>query len=106
MSATANGMLISLRQEFADFALDLGIFGREGFRFDGSDPRFTGELLHGPLDAGGGAFGGDHWAEEFGAIRTGNKPEGRPGIVGGTHGRRAELDLGLCEDDPGTLAFS
>ena len=42
------------------------------YRFDGSDPRFTAELLHGPLDPGGGAFGGDHWTEEFNAIRTGN----------------------------------
>jgi starch-binding outer membrane protein, SusD/RagB family len=72
VSATANGMLISLRQEFADFALDLGILGREAYRFDGSDPRFTGELLAGPLDPGGGAFGGDHWAEEFNSIRAGN----------------------------------
>ncbi len=72
VSATANGILISLRQEFADFALDLGILGREAYRFDGSDPRFTGELLQGPLDPGGGAFGGDHWAEEFNSIRTGS----------------------------------
>ena len=72
VSATANGMLISLRQEFADFALDLGILGREAYRFDGSDPRFTGELLTGPLDPGGGAFGGDHWSEEFNSIRAGN----------------------------------
>ncbi len=72
VSSTANGMLVSLRQEFADFALDLGILGREAYRFDGSDPRFTGELLTGPLDPGGGAFGGDHWAEEFNSIRAGN----------------------------------
>jgi starch-binding outer membrane protein, SusD/RagB family len=72
VSATANGMLLALRTDFADFALDVGIFGRETFRFDGADPRFTGELLQGPLDAGGTAFGGDHWAEEFGSIRTGN----------------------------------
>ena len=52
----------------ADFALDVGILGREALRFDGSDPRFTGELLHGPLDPGGGAFGGDHWLEEYNAI--------------------------------------
>jgi starch-binding outer membrane protein, SusD/RagB family len=72
VSATANGVLIAFRGEVADIALDGAILGREGYRFDGSDPRFTAELLHGPLDPGGGAFGGDHWAEEFGAIRTGN----------------------------------
>ena len=72
VSATANGILIAFRPELADIALDGAILGREGYRFDGSDPRFTGELLHGPLDPGGTAFGGDHWAEEYGAIRTGN----------------------------------
>lgn len=69
--ATA-GMLIAFRNDFADFALDLGIIGREVLRFDGSDPRFTGELLAGPLDPGGDAFGGDHWADEYTAIRGGN----------------------------------
>jgi hypothetical protein len=72
VEATANGVLIALRNDVADAALDGGILGRDAYRFDGSDPRFTAELLHGPLDPGGGAFGGDHWAEEFGAIRTGN----------------------------------
>ncbi|MEO7987801.1 MAG: RagB/SusD family nutrient uptake outer membrane protein [Gemmatimonadales bacterium] len=72
ISATANGMLLALRSDVADFALDVGILGREALRFDGADPRFTGELLQGPLDAGGTAFGGDHWAEEFSSIRTGN----------------------------------
>jgi hypothetical protein len=72
VSATATGILLALRPDLADFALDVGILGREAFRFDVADPRFTGELLQGPLDPGGGAFGGDHWAEEFNSIRTGN----------------------------------
>jgi len=55
-----------------DWALDGGIFGREAYRFDGSDPRFAGELMQGPLDPGSNAFGGDHWAEEYTAIRTAN----------------------------------
>jgi hypothetical protein len=50
----------------------MGIIGREVYRFDGSDPRFTAELLLGPLDPGSDAFGGDHWADEFAAIRGGN----------------------------------
>ena len=45
---------------------------REAYRFDGSDPRFTGEMMQGPLDPGSRAFGGDHWAEEYTAIRTAN----------------------------------
>jgi hypothetical protein len=63
VAVAANGLLIAFRTDFADFALDMGIIGREVLRFDGSDPRFTGELLLGPLDPGGEAFGGDHWAD-------------------------------------------
>ena len=72
VAATANGILIATRSDMADWALDGGIFGREAYRFDGSDPRFTGELMQGPLDPGSRAFGGDHWAEEYAAIRTAN----------------------------------
>jgi hypothetical protein len=50
----------------------MGIIGREVLRFDGSDPRFTGELLLGPLDPGSDAFGGDHWADQYAALRGGN----------------------------------
>ena len=45
VSATANGILIATRSDMADWALDGGIFGREAYRFDGSDPRFVGELM-------------------------------------------------------------
>ncbi|MEP7177208.1 MAG: RagB/SusD family nutrient uptake outer membrane protein [Gemmatimonadales bacterium] len=72
VAATANGILIATRADMADWALDGGIFGREAYRFDGSDPRFTGEMMQGPLDPGSRAFGGDHWAEEYAAIRTAN----------------------------------
>jgi len=72
VAATANGILIATRADMGDWALDGGIFGREAYRFDGSDPRFAGELMQGPLDPGSGAFGGDHWAEEYAAIRTAN----------------------------------
>jgi hypothetical protein len=72
VAATANGIIIATRNDVGDWALDGGIFGREAYRFDGSDPRFVGELMQGPLDPGSGAFGGDHWAEEYGAIRTAN----------------------------------
>ena len=68
----ATGMLLAFRTDFADFPLDMGIIGREVLRFDGSDPRFTGELLLGPLDPGSDPFGGDHWADQYAAIRGGN----------------------------------
>jgi starch-binding outer membrane protein, SusD/RagB family len=72
VQAAVNGMLLAFRIDFADIALDMGVIGREVLRFDGSDPRFTGELLHGPLDPGSDAFGGDHWADLYAAIRGGN----------------------------------
>lgn len=72
VAATANGILIATRSDVGDWALDGGILGREAYRFDGSEPRYTGELMHGPLDAGSRAFGGDHWLEEYAAIRTAN----------------------------------
>ena len=72
VAATANGILIATRADMADWALDGGIFGREAYRIDPSDPRFAHELMQGPLDPGSGAFGGDHWAEEYAAIRTAN----------------------------------
>ena len=72
VNVAVNGMLIAFRTDFADFPLDLGIIAREVLRFDGSDPRFTAELLLGPLDPGSDAFGGDHWADLYAAIRGGN----------------------------------
>jgi hypothetical protein len=69
ISAAANGMLISLRQDVQDFALDVGVLGREVLRIDGSDPRFISELLLSELDPGGDAFGGANWAEQYKANR-------------------------------------
>ena len=72
VQAAVNGMLLAFRIDFADIPIDMGIIGREVLRFDPSDPRFTTELLRGPLDPGGDAFGGDHWADLYAAIRAGN----------------------------------
>jgi hypothetical protein len=72
VAAAATGLLIATRSDVADWALKGGILGREAYRFDGSDPRFTGELQQGPLDAGSRAFGGNHWGEEYAAIRSAN----------------------------------
>jgi hypothetical protein len=73
VAAAATGLLIATRADMDDFALNGGIFGREAYRFDGSDPRFTGELMQGPLDPGSRAFGGNHWAEQYAAIRSANQ---------------------------------
>jgi hypothetical protein len=73
VASAAIGIILAARTDAADWNLDAGIIGREAYRFDGSDPRFIGELLEGPLDPGGGAFGGDHWFEQYAAIRTQNE---------------------------------
>ena len=70
VQTAAVGMLITMRGDLALMALDMGIVGREVLRFDGSDPRWSGELLHGPLDPGG--FGSSHWGGPYAAIRSGN----------------------------------
>ena len=70
VAGAAVGLLVGTRVDLADWVLDAAILGREGYRFDGSDPRFTGELLQGPLDPGGNAFGGDHWNEPYANIRN------------------------------------
>jgi hypothetical protein len=73
VGAAAAGIVISARGDAADWILDAGIIGREAYRFDGSDPRFIDELIRGPLDPGGGAFGGDHWLEEYATILSANE---------------------------------
>jgi hypothetical protein len=70
VAGAAIGLLIGTRIDLADWVLDAAILGREAYRFDGSDPRFTGELMQGPLDPGGNAFGGDHWNEPYANIRN------------------------------------
>jgi len=72
VQASVVGIILSARSDAADWNLDAGILGREAYRFDGSDPRFISEFLNGPLDPGGGAFGGDHWIEEYNSIRSAN----------------------------------
>lgn len=73
VASAAVGIVIAARGDAADWILDAGIIGREAYRFDGSDPRFIDEWLRGPLDPGSGAFGGDHWLEEYAAIRSANE---------------------------------
>ena len=67
-----SGLLLGARADYADWALEAGIVGREAYRFDASDPRWIDELLTGPLDPGNIRFGGDHWFEQYRNIRTGH----------------------------------
>ena len=72
VGAAVTGIIIASRAPVGGWNLISGILGREAYRFDGSEPRFISELLHGPLDPGDG-FGGGQWGPEFTAIRSTNQ---------------------------------
>ncbi len=69
VGAAVTGIIIASRAPVGFWNLISGILGREAYRFDGSEPRYISELLHGPLDPGDG-FGGGQWAGEYTAIRS------------------------------------
>jgi hypothetical protein len=71
VAAAATGLIISEREEAANWVLKGAIFGREGLRIDVADPRFVTELLVGPLDPGSRAFGGGQWELHYRTIRGG-----------------------------------
>src|SRR2546427_4142934 len=71
VKAAAVGTLVAVRVDVSRWVLAGAILGREGDRLDTADPRFTTELLHGPLDPSNDAFGGGQWAAEYRAIQSG-----------------------------------
>jgi hypothetical protein len=71
VKAAAVGLLVAVRVDVPRVVLNGAILGREGYRIDTADPRFTSELLAGPLDPSNDAFGGGQWAAEFRAIQSG-----------------------------------
>src|SRR5205807_904108 len=94
VKSAAVGLLVALRVDVTRWVLNNGILGREGYRLDTADPRFTTELLAGPLDPsndafGGGAVGGGiprdpEWLRDSQRHRVGPDPHraagGGPGI--------------------------
>ena len=42
-----------MRQDIGVYLRDLLVIGREAYYLEPADPRYTGELLHGPIDPGG-----------------------------------------------------
>ena len=42
-----------MRQDIGVYIRDLLVIGREAYYLEPADPRYTGELLHGPIDPGG-----------------------------------------------------
>lgn len=72
VAAAATGLLIGSRTYYPGFILNTSIIGRDGYRFDGSEPRYTTEALTGALD-GGGFIGGSQWFPPYRNIRTANE---------------------------------
>ncbi|HEX4560217.1 MAG TPA: hypothetical protein VH113_00180, partial [Gemmatimonadales bacterium] len=70
VAAAVVGVIATERSNATGWILAASILGREGYRFDPSEPRYVSELLQGPLDPGSG-FGGGEWAGEFATIRSG-----------------------------------
>jgi len=71
VKSAAIGTLVAVRVDVPRWVLAGAILGREGYRLDTADPRFTTELLQGPLDPSNDAFGGGQWAAEYRAIQSG-----------------------------------
>ncbi len=72
LATAATGILIASRLDYADYVRDLAVLGREALNLDTADPRFITEMLQSVFDPGSRAFGGDHWLEQYEAIRTGS----------------------------------
>jgi starch-binding outer membrane protein, SusD/RagB family len=71
VDAAAQGVVAALRIDLTSWILKAGIMGREDYRLDTADPRFTSELLTGPLDPSNAAFGGGQWQREYRSIVAG-----------------------------------
>jgi starch-binding outer membrane protein, SusD/RagB family len=72
VAAAAIGLLNGSRSYYTGWILNTSILGRDGYRFDGSEPRYTSEALTGALD-GGGFIGGSQWLGPFNNIRSANE---------------------------------
>ncbi len=71
--AAANGILIATRADVADLgARDGPSSAARRTGFDRPTPGSPREMMQGPLDPGSRAFGGNHWGEEYAAIRSAN----------------------------------
>ena len=53
IQSLVTGAEAQMRSGFGIWMRDLLVVGREAYYFEPADPRYTGELLHGPVDPGG-----------------------------------------------------
>lgn len=71
VDAAAVGLLAAQRIDVDNWVLKAAVLGREGYRLDTAEPRYTTELLAGPFDASNDAFGGGQWRREYRTITSG-----------------------------------
>jgi hypothetical protein len=74
LKSAATGLFSGARQDVTGrtgYVAMLGIFGRESYTLDSSDPRYISELLVGPL-TNSGAFGAGLWNLPYQNIRSSN----------------------------------
>ena len=53
IQSLVTGAEAQLRSGFGVYMRDLLVVGREAYYLEPADPRYTGELLRGPVDGGG-----------------------------------------------------
>ena len=53
VQSLVTGAEASMRSSLSNYLIGVSSVGREAYHFEPADPRYTGELIHGPLDPGG-----------------------------------------------------
>lgn len=71
VQALVTGMESGIRAEFDIYLQCISIFSREAYYLETADPRYTQELLRGPIDDGGFLVTRP-WRERYRVIRNGN----------------------------------
>lgn len=65
------GAEAGMRVDLDIFLAQISVVGREAYYFEGADPRYTGELIHGPIDPGGFLLNRP-WAARYNVIMNCN----------------------------------
>lgn len=100
IATAAQGLLIGTRVQQGEqngYVSLLGILGRESYNFDPADPRFSTEMLTGPLDPGSPAFGANLFAFPYRNIRNANILLGALESVVGMTAAQVEAVRGLAK---------
>jgi len=53
VQSLVTGAEAGMRSSLSNYLIGVSSVGREAYHFEPADPRYTGELIHGPLDPGG-----------------------------------------------------